>query len=341
LDSLVIDDDGSGNSSGNGDGIASPGEILELGVLLKNYGSDTSADRVTVEIENINENATILQGVGNHGDIAPGESRYGDIPYLIGINPLASNGDLARLRLVITDSNNNTWNSILEIPISAPKFVVTSVVIPEGDSVLNAGETANFRIEITNIGAINAENVKATVTIEDDYARLLSDTASFGFVAIDSFANNGNSLISINCDSTSFEGHKINMILHTETGLGSRSSVPFTISIGRITRNDPTGPDAYGYYMYDTRDSAYAMMPTYEWVEISPDSGGFGTRLNYGSNTDDKSLLVRLPFDFKYYGQAYGSLIVSINGFVAVDTVPMDMAAITGRIFSIGRSRIP
>jgi len=93
-----------------------------------------------------------------------------------------------------------------------------------------------------------------------------------------------------------------------------------------VSATDPVGPDAYGYYMYDNTDTTYGCHPTYQWVEINPNSGGQGTRLDYGSNTDDKSVLISLPFDFIYYGQTYNYMIVSTNGFTAFDSSRFDMA---------------
>jgi hypothetical protein len=78
--------------------------------------------------------------------------------------------------------------------------------------------------------------------------------------------------------------------------------------------------------MYDNTDTiGYSPAPHYSWVGIAPAEGGTGTRLNYGYDTDDKSVLIQLPFDFVYFGQAQRHLIVCINGFVALDTFRIDM----------------
>ena len=60
--------------------------------------------------------------------------------------------------------------------------------------------------------------------------------------------------------------------------------------------------------------------------QLVPSLGGQGTRLNYGSELDDKSVIIRLPFDFVYYGNPYQALIICINGFVSPDTSKYDMA---------------
>jgi hypothetical protein len=114
--------------------------------------------------------------------------------------------------------------------------------------------------------------------------------------------------------------------LHTVTSTGAAADIPFTVSVdSTLQSSDPIGPDNYGYYLYDKNDTLYAPHPIYNWIEIAPGLGGEGTRLNWGSEYDDNSVLVVLPFDLVYYGQHYGSIIVCTNGFISPDTSRMDM----------------
>ena len=327
LDSISIDDDANGHSNGDGDGKAAPGETIELGVWIKNFSSANTALDVSASLEAMDQTAVVYDGSSNYGNIAPGQSQQANKPFVILINPEASDGDNARLSLALTDQNHTSWDVIIDIPIVAPKFVVTGARIPEGDTVMSPGETSNLEIILKNRGSLDAQSVSGIVTTEDDYTTILGSATSFGDIPIDSTRNNLGSLISLTCDSSTFEGRKLNLVLHAITAAGAKATIPFTLTVGRISANDPVGPDAYGYYMYDVRDSSYAMKPTYQWVEISPDSAGArGTRLDYGSETDDKSVLVTLPsdFNFTYYGERRGVMIACINGFVALDTFRMD-----------------
>ena len=36
----------------------------------------------------------------------------------------------------------------------------------------------------------------------------------------------------------------------------------------------PSGPDAYGYYVYDQTDGLFGPAPTYDWVDIAPPGPG-------------------------------------------------------------------
>ena len=100
-------------------------------------------------------------------------------------------------------------------------------------------------------------------------------------------------------------------------------SIPFQIGIKDV--NDPLGPDAYGYYAYDSGDMLYSNAPYFNWIEIDPLYGGPGTQLplsDYGDNQDDVTT-VNLPFTFKFYGIDYDQISVSSNGWVSMGSTSM------------------
>jgi hypothetical protein len=111
-------------------------------------------------------------------------------------------------------------------------------------------------------------------------------------------------------------------MLHTETSAGYQAEIPFTVNVGQVLVTDPTGPDAYGYHMFDNSDVDYAPAPTYDWVEIAP---SLGDRMSFIGGWDDGTNVITLPFDFVYYGEPYGALMVCTNGFAALDTFSFDM----------------
>ncbi len=93
--------------------------------------------------------------------------------------------------------------------------------------------------------------------------------------------------------------------------------VEFPIIIGNITTSAPLGPDLYGYWAYDNTDTQYNECPTYSWIEIDPNNGGQGTRLNLA---DEAIRRVNLPFSFKYYGRNYNRISVASDGYMAMDS---------------------
>jgi hypothetical protein len=227
------------------------------------------------------------------------------------------------LKLNVTDQSSDNWYSLVEIPISSPKFIISQVAVNDENNRLDRADTAEIVLTIMNQGTVDAQNVSGVISTDDDYASVVGGSCSFGSVPVNGSATG--TAVTIRASSQIFEGHTVNLLLTTTTDTGCRMTIPFMVPVGAVSTNDPTGPDAYGYYVYDWTDTSYSEVPTYDWIEIAPRQGGGSTRLAFSGNLDDNSVKIDIPFDFVYYGQTYRNMIVSINGFVAIDTAQMDM----------------
>jgi len=87
----------------------------------------------------------------------------------------------------------------------------------------------------------------------------------------------------------------------------------FMVIIGSESSSDPTPPNQNdGYWAYDNTDSEYAELPTYNWTDLSSESGA-----QHYSLGDDDHEIVTLPFTFKYYDVDYDVLTVNTNGWAA------------------------
>jgi hypothetical protein len=327
-DSLMVDDNMTGYSIGNGDSLMNPDETIELYIDLKNYGGETSANGVVTHLTSLDASvAEVLDGNRSYGSLAPGARQTNVEPFIIKLSPNAQDGDIVRLKLDVTDQNSDTWYSVLETPIKAAKFVISRIAIQDENNVLDPGDTVNMVLTIKNTGHTNATGVAATISSDDDYLTILDGNVSLGNILIGDSTNNAADSIVFAVDRSAFSGRRVNFSLNTTTSIGAKSSVAFSVAVDSIlSATDPTGPDDYGYYLYDKTDTNFASHPTYGWVELVPGLGGQGTRLNFGSNTDDKSVLDTMPFDFVYYGVPYRPFIISTNGFISPDTDRFDQA---------------
>ncbi len=124
----------------------------------------------------------------------------------------------------------------------------------------------------------------------------------------------------IDVQSTCFEGRNIPIEFDITTPGGYLTVCFYNLTAGNPSANDPTGPDGYGYYAYDSFDTAYPEHPTYNWVEIDPlpDSQGAVHLI-----MDDGSYDVTLPFTFRYYGRDYTSMTICSNGWASFVTTWM------------------
>jgi hypothetical protein len=105
----------------------------------------------------------------------------------------------------------------------------------------------------------------------------------------------------------------VETVLTAHIGAGNQQ---ITINTTRSPQSYRTGPDLFGYYMYDMVDAPDLVQ--YDWVEINPADGGLpGTTLNVGA---DGNAAVTLPFTFRFYGTDFTQVRVHANGFIIFGT---------------------
>ncbi|MCD6501954.1 T9SS type A sorting domain-containing protein, partial [bacterium] len=99
--------------------------------------------------------------------------------------------------------------------------------------------------------------------------------------------------------------------------LGNRSTSPEYYT----TIQDPHtgGPDLIGYRFVDSWATWDTMAPTYSWIEIDPDSGGPGTRLDFGSAIVSDP--ISIGGNFPFYTSVASKFVICKNGWLSTDTL--------------------
>ncbi|MBI5058178.1 S8 family peptidase [candidate division KSB1 bacterium] len=112
----------------------------------------------------------------------------------------------------------------------------------------------------------------------------------------------------VHCGALPWAEHVVNADVHSDP-------LTVTATLNYSPQATVSGPDEYGYYIYDNYDSPQA---AFEWVEINPNAGGLnGECLNI---TGDNCAPRTLPFDFQFYGVSTTSVRIHANGFVLFGT---------------------
>ncbi|MBD3170363.1 MAG: T9SS type A sorting domain-containing protein, partial [candidate division Zixibacteria bacterium] len=315
----TIDDDNNGYSHGNGDNIANPSEYIEVALTISNRGEQPAEDvigNLTIE----DPYGKVLSGANTFGTIQPAGSATAN--FVIMVSPDCPDGYSLPFELSLNYSGGDEMTTLMEVDVSSPGLMVSSVNIDDyggnSNGILDPGETASVVIDLLNNGGGDAFAVNCVVDSDDAYIQLLDVEGEFGNIHVGETGSNVETPFLITADDDAFEGRTCHFTLRTVNEYGTGFDVPFAIELGSRTEDDPVGPDNYGYYIYDELDAGYSEMPSYDWVDI----GDTGTRV---AAADDRSDLVNLPFDFNYYGETYNAIIISSNGFVAVDTAAYDM----------------
>ena len=326
---IIVDDDNTGASSGNENGIATASESLEIFFGLLNTGTETVSGisgTVTSESPWIN----IVQGNISYPEIMGGATGNNLSPIVVEVAPDTPHETLLRLHLILTDSNDEAYDVSEFIEVEAARVLFNELsVLDADDNLLDPDENAGINITFSNAGPATVENIYARLYTENDLISVTDNTAYLGTIA-------GGATVSITeADNFSvwlrpetLPGMVMPMHVRLYNDAGFEQFVPFTVTVGSVTSTDPLGPDNYGYVIYDWTDAAYPEAAVYDWFEIAPELGGLGTPVSVsdiynGSDEGDQVGAqsvgsVSLPFPFQFYGRLYDQITVCSNGFLAM-----------------------
>ncbi len=301
---------------GNNNGEINPGETINLSITLKNFGNSMTASNVSAKLSTTDPLITITDSIKNYGSINPGAT-VGSSPFIFNVSQNIKNNHPIKFNLTINSSQGN-WSSVLWLIAKAAEFEYQrQQVLDGGNGVLEPGETSDLTIFIKNIGGLMGTNISGILRSLNPGISVIDSLGSFGNIPLGDSATNSSNHFRIGASSQLAPGHEIKFITMLSGDNNFKDTVEFSIIIGVVNANTPTGPDGYGYYAYDNTDAGYPEAPTYNWIEIDPELGGAGTILNL---LNDETKTINLPFNFKFYGIDYNKISISSNGYVAMDS---------------------
>ena len=181
IESATIDDDGVGESSGNSDGSADAGEILETVISLENVGLTAAVD-VSGILRVADSYATVLDSMGMYGDIGPGATVAPPWSYVFSVAPSAPDGHVVSFDVILADSDTSVTRH-LEVALHAPVLRANEISFDDsfygnGDGCLGAGESVEISMSLLNTGSSEAAGVALTLRESDPYAEVLSAVSS-------------------------------------------------------------------------------------------------------------------------------------------------------------------
>ncbi|MBC8203988.1 MAG: T9SS type A sorting domain-containing protein [FCB group bacterium] len=314
-DSYLIEDD----LTGNGNGQLDYGEEVELTMTIENVGVEPAYD-VSTTISSADPLVTIIDGEEDFGDIPAGATATIERAYSFEIDASVEEGHQVVFMLSASDGVN-TWETNFIVTAHAPVVEFQSLLVDDqaggnGNGNLDPGETADLIVQLFNSGSSYVEAVEALLSSGDPFITINTANAVYGDMNAGSSAEGTfNITVSQSCP----QEYDVDFALNITGGLGYTNLTGFTTTVGDITFM-PSGPDNFGYLAYDPNDAPE--LPVYDWVEISPDSGGFGTLIPFTS--DDQAMQFPLPFTFQYYGVDYDTFSIGCNGWISMGINTVD-----------------
>jgi hypothetical protein len=313
-----IDDDTSGASQGNGDGVLNPTERIELPVQVRNFGV-LAAPGVVGTLTSGDPRVAILDGTVTFGDLAGGTAAWGNAPFVLEVSGETPDGHAIDLGLDLT-SDTGTWRSLITLPVTAADFAYVACTAYGFGVTFDPGESGEISVRLRNQGGAAGSGVSGTLLSEDPWVRVTDGTGSFGLIPLGGMAENTFDRFGLSIRGDCIPGHLAELNLALQFSGGATDTVPFVMTVGTVATTDPTGPDRHGYYAFDNTDTTYPQAPAYAWIEIDPNHGGGGTSVgltDYQEGQDD-SRTIDLPFAFQYYGETFTRATICSNGWIAM-----------------------
>ncbi|MCF7809494.1 carboxypeptidase regulatory-like domain-containing protein [bacterium] len=314
--SFIIDDDNAGQSHGNADHKPNPGERIELRTYIANFGESVPDGGIDFSIEVISGAIDIINGDA-HLDNAPQAGDSALVTFIVDMDYETFNGQ--RIVLSVNAANNDfQWRSPIEFKTTAADL--ECVDFSFNPQNFNVGDTVQVNVTLHNEGSISSPEMLAELVSLQEAVVVFDPYAEISPIAVE----NGDTLAEvsfvINARTQAIPGTPVKMLLVFESMEGFIDTASFNFVLDQAEVNTPFGPDAYGYGCFDDTDENWDIAPAREWIEIDPefDGPGIDTEINDIGNERDWSILVDLPFTFRYYGGDFDELTICSNGWFSL-----------------------
>lgn len=319
----LVDDDNAGLSRGDGDGIAEPGETVELTIPLRNDGTAMVPRVIAALRRSATPGVTVLRPTAYYMDIDPGQVAVGTIAFAVSLDASAAGGTVASLLLDVSSAEaTGIAAGVVELPIAGPRASLAAVATAGATA---AGGTPTLAIELANDGDRSTVAIEASLRSTDRWVSVTAGNASLPGAATGATTGSTPGAFALAIAPDCPAGHLAVLDLYLAFAEGGAARLEVPITCGTASAADPSGPDAWGYYAFDDLDAGYAAAPLYDWVEIDPALGGAGTALALADTAlyADGVAVIDLPFPFRYYGRTFTKVSVCSNGWFSFGATPV------------------
>ncbi|MBM3326435.1 MAG: T9SS type A sorting domain-containing protein [Calditrichaeota bacterium] len=314
LSNLELLDEEGFDVHGNGDGNLNPGETVGLSISLTNAGRDNLLN-VMANLSSDNPLVDIIISDIDYGQINSGVET-GAVPFIVRLSPTAEDGSVIEFDLTVS-AGQTAFPTAFDLPVVGYKLQAARVRF-ENDQTLLPGTQQRMILTVANAGWLNASPLQGVLYCSDRSIQIRSAEAPFGQIVIGASADNARRPFEVAASPLAYIGTVVKFGLALRDSLGRLDSLEFGVPLGPTTTISPQGPDAYGYWVFDSRDTTTGMAPRFERL-----SGVVNLNLSdandEGNDRGDhgQRAIVDLPFEFVYYGRGYRRITVSTNGWLS------------------------
>jgi hypothetical protein len=289
-------------------------------LVLSNPGTQ-NMNNVSATISCADPNITVTQATSSFPDFAAGNTQESAAAYGVQANCYVRDDEpvVFNAHITATPSTGGAFSTdqLFTVPFSAPDAYIDNPNVSTGHPLPNELYTLVMRLgnhggATFPAGTAHLRSLSPLVEVVDSISVITAiDPGMHLLMSDDAFTLMTSPSVCI--------GQSLPFELVMDANPAFHAELQFELIAGVPTTADPTGPDAYGYTIYDDTDVNYPEHPVYDWVELNPALGGAGTQIplnDNNSNGTGDSFTVNLPFNFVFYGIAYSQITVCSNGFI-------------------------
>jgi len=268
INSMTIDDDNAGGTSGNGNGVIEGGETVDLGITLRNNGTATTGT-VSIVLRTSDAGVTVVDSTAAVGAvIAAGVTGLATGGVRVSFPSNVSDEHASSFVLIIRNNGVDTWRDDFKKVVHQPALSLVRLRIDDtgtgnGNGLVEAGEQFKLYYKVKNFGTGAYPGGNATVTDLDAAFTLVDPTDPYPAIATLSEAENTGGFVLV--ESSVATEHRLRLSIIDSYGrayvdtLELRVPVPPTAlvvdpSLGpdrlQVTWTASVSPDVARYNLY-------------------------------------------------------------------------------------------
>lgn len=307
---------------GNNNGLADYNETIFINETLKNVGVDQAYNvSANLSVEN-NNYANIIENQKNFGDINSDQVKTENNAFKIEIFDGIPDQTNLKTILTITDQNDNTWTSNVNILVNAPKMELYFSSIDDSEfgnnnGMLDAGETVTINVIVKNIGHASSINGNLNVSSNNEFV---------------DFNNNNSNVNALSPNEEIIIGFVVT--LDEDIPNGNIINFNFNLSAGmyfaNLNSNFSVGIQIEDWESNTMTTYQWQNNSNYPWTIVTNEvyEGSYALKSGKPTNGGESSLIINLDViapdqiefykkvscETEYWGVLYDYLAFSIDG---------------------------
>jgi len=231
IDSIYINDSLGGNNNHK----VNPGETIDLGVRVRNYGP-VQSDPIYGYLTGSDPFVVLNTDSSWYGAIPANDTALSNPFYNFSVADTCPNHHIIHFALEFHNLSDSVWIDSFNITVYAPilQFVDFSVLNDDnGNHILEPGETADLVVTIKNIGGASTGNVSSTLFSFNPYITVNDGSGNYGPIAPDSSANNLADPYNVTASSSAPYDSRIDFQIELVSGVYI-NTLDFSMVLGRM-----------------------------------------------------------------------------------------------------------